>query len=973
MTAQTKGKVPRDVSDSETVPPLLKTCVMCRTRKVKCGSEKPSCSNCIKYRCECIYAPSIRHLRPRPHTLVSSGGSVSKPIHKQRKQCTALEVVGSSISSNTSSSNARTTHRSTGASDTSAYARSPLPSLPLGSNPITTTTIASDGNSFSRLMKPVAPLSHMTHANMSGIVTHTQLPTTAPILPPPPPSQYSQTPPLPSSQVQSHQQIQLRHNHFTLGPIQQQQQQQQQQQRGSPRQSQHHPQLQQQQMMPMSLLGSLPHAVLPRVVSESRDSSSPIISSPKSWRAHLPLIARSNSPDMRQNQPTDNQTDPSTRGINDTIRNLSMYNTLPPGTERIERSASIAASVSSLGSLSATHSPSFANSGVDPKQIEATLPKPAPDTLDNMLKAYFRYQYPSSGIVLEEFFWFRYHRNMLTPLIIYAMLAVATWNLATDEKGEIGDKYIGVHELFYRTAKEYVEEAMDEAHLRSVQGLLVLANYEALVGRWGTMWNHTTMARRLAEGIIFRNTDFPWLDVQQEEFDFEFQRVQRAYWHSLINDIWASVLMDKQIGGVEITLPPKPTHDFTYRNIELLSSDSVPGYEVSLGATALQDPRLGNTAASGELFLLIGAVNNAAFLFQHAGKPPLFETFIDFEMRLTNWYLNLPEDVRLDDTNIARFTSTEDRADLGEIISTHIFWNFARLLLMRMGLVLSLNEDPSLLRNIYSTRAFYNTSSAALQFYQSSMPILTPDKTKTYDEWLFHFCRCMSLQSSQNVVNLLKLGEQYQVHPGHFGAGLNLPLVQVVSVSMGLVYSPDAEVVRIALDHLITVIRTLLRLKHWFNTALLLLHLFLSMQDPALLLPSNSCIDDGFAKTDSEDMATDESDDIQKFREIEASCPFPPAHLITELMRRLRMSFEDFVNETICAVRISSPTRGRVDPCISPLLRHLPEQQHIDIESAESAEPDWFKYAPSYLRSAWKRLVRTYKSTRADASAAWLE
>ncbi|KAJ2795653.1 hypothetical protein H4R20_005806, partial [Coemansia guatemalensis] len=729
----------------------------------------------------------------------------------------------------------------------------------------------------------------------------------------------------------------------------------------------------QQQMMPMSLLGTLPHSVLPRVASESRDSSSPVISSPQSLRAHLLPIARSDSPGTRQMQATDDHTDTPARGINDIIRNLTMGDALLPGAERIERSASIAASVSSFGSPSTTHSPSFANSGVDPKRIEATLPKPAPDTLDNMLKAYFRYQYPSSGIVLEEFFWFRYHRNMLTPLIIYAMLAVATWNLATDEKGEIGDKYLGVHDLFYRTAKEYVEEAMDEAHLRSVQGLLVLANYEALVGRWGTMWNHTTMARRLAEGVIFRDTDFPWLDVQKEEFDFEFQRVQRAYWHSLINDIWASVLMDKQIGGVEIALPPKPTHDFTYRNIKLLPSDSVPGYEVSLGPKALQDPRLGNTAASGELFLLIGAVNNAAFMFQHAGKPPLFETFIDFEMRLTNWYLNLPEDVRLDDKNIARFTATKERADLGEIISTHIFWNFARLLLMRMGLVLSLNEDPSLLRNIYSTRAFYNTSSASLEFYQSSMPIMTPDKTTSYDEWLFHFCRCMSLQSSQNVVNLLKLGEQYEVHPGHFGAGLNLPLVQVVSVSMGLVSSPDAQVVRIALDHLITVIRTLLRLKHWFNTALLLLHLFLSMQDPSLLLPPSSCIDDGFTRDDSEDMMTDESEDIQKFREIEASCPFPPAHLITELMRRLRMSFEDFVKETICAVRISSPTRDRVDPCISPLLRHLPEQQHIDIESAEATEPEWFKYAPSYLRSAWKRLVRTYKSTRVDANVAWPE
>ncbi|KAJ2747356.1 hypothetical protein GGI20_000607 [Coemansia sp. BCRC 34301] len=652
-----------------------------------------------------------------------------------------------------------------------------------------------------------------------------------------------------------------------------------------------------------------------------------------------------------------------TPGISDIVRNLSLpsashgavmtpldlgHSMAAVVTDRTDRSGSFTGSVSSLGSPpSATYSPSFANPGVDPKQIEASLPVIMPDTLDNMLKAYFRYQYPSSGIVQEEFFWFRYRRNMLTPLIIYAMLAVAAWNLASDDDTE---RYI-VHETFYRTAKQYVEDAMDEAHLRSVQGLLVLANYEALVGRWGTMWMHTTMARRLAEGIIFRDTDFPWPDVQREEFDFEYQRVQRAYWHSLINDIWAAVLMDKQIGGIEIALPPKPTFDFTYRHIRIINSDTPPGYTVSLGPGALQDPRWGNTAASGDLFLLVGAISNAAYLFHHASKTPLFEAFIDFELRLTNWYQGLPENVRLEDATIARFTLTMQRADLGEIISTHMFWNFARLLLMKMGLVLSLHEDPSMLRNIYDNKAFYATDSRALQFYQSSMPILTPDKAASYDQWLFHFCRCMSLQSAQNVVNLLKLGERHGVHPGHFGAGLSLPLVQVVAVSLGLVRSPDPQVVQIAVDHLVTIIRTLLRLKHWFNTALLLLHLFVAMQDPQLVLPRSSYV----AAAD----ATGEKH--MRFSAIEAACPFPPAHLITELMRRLEMTFEEFVKETIRAVRMSSSTKSRIDPCITPLLRHLPEQPQLASDTANQ-EPEWFKYAPGYLRSAWKRLIRTYKT-----------
>ncbi|KAJ1731694.1 hypothetical protein LPJ61_002404 [Coemansia biformis] len=904
---------------AQATPPLLKTCV-------KCGSEKPSCVNCIKYRCPCTYSPSARSLRPRQN------------LHRPRRP-------GTPAATDADAHGAEPVHGE--AADPLAFLSDLADASLLG------------GSSFAQLMRPLSP---DTQAALFGTATHMQLPATAPLSSPLFPPLLPFAPP-----TRPHQ-----HSRIPLDYLSQSQQQQQQQQPLSA-------------PTPTTGVGfrglistqTPPSHAMPPLARGSSDggtATSLPAESPYVQHSRLSPTTLPGSPCARQTSAAGHNPDAIARGIIDVIRGLGVQTAGDPASaapDRIERSGSTAASVSSIGSPADSHSPLAANAGADPRQIEATLPQLVPDSLDNMLKAYFRYQYPSSGIVLEEFFWYRYYRNMLTPLIIYAMLAVATWNLASDEDDEGGGTYGTVHEVFYRVAKQFVEDAMDEAHLRSVQGLLVLANYEALVGRWGTMWNHTTMARRLAEGIIFRDTDFPWSDVQQDEFDFEYQRVRRAYWHSLINDIWASVLMDKQIGGIEILLPPMPTYDFTYRNIRLLHLDTAPGYRVSLGPEALRDPQLGGTAACGELFLLIGGINNVVFLFQHASQPPPFKTFIDYEMRLTDWYLSLPENVRLNESTIAQFTATAARADLGEVISMHIFWNFARLLLMRMGLVLSLGEDPSLLRNIFSTQAFYTTDSSALQFYQASMPILTPDKAASYDEWLFHFCRCMCLQSSQNVVNLLKLGEHHCVHPGHFGAGLSLPLVQVVSVSMGLVSSPDPQVVRIALDHLLTVIRTLLRLKHWFNTALLLLHLFLSMQDPGLVLPASACVS---SAPSAAAMDTDApTDAAAALRDIEASCPFPAAHLITELMRRLHMPFEQFVKETIRAVRMSSPTKDRVDPCISPLLRHLPEQLHVVADAAAAAaapEPEWFKYAPSYLRSAWKRLVRSYRSARADAGSA---
>ncbi|KAJ1725140.1 hypothetical protein LPJ53_000636 [Coemansia erecta] len=837
MMPQTKSsRAGREAEEDEAVP-LLKTCVMCRNRKVKCGSEKPSCINCVKYKCQCVYQPSIRHMRTKQQQQqhqqqgLGLGTKGTSPYTKPRKVClspVAVNGAGGGAARRAGEAAGGPSAAGLGLADKRAAA-------------------AEDGLSRSHLMQPV-----------SGF---------APVVP--------------VQQAQAN--------------------------------------------------GGAPYAAQ----YGRQQSSSPLMSATLKWRTLPPPVA-SAAAEYSGGAAGHRAPQQSPAFGHPTARSGSLAGSLYS-----VGSAATSASASASGG----YSPVVGTSGVDTRQIEAAMG--LPDSVDNMLKAYFRYQYPSSGVVLEEFFWFRYRRDMLTPLIIYAMLAVAAWNLAGDEGG---GAYAQVHESFYRQAKQFVEDAMDEAHLRSVQGLLVLANYEALVGRWGTMWNHTTMARRLAEGIIFRDTDFPWAAVRRGTFDFEHQRVLRAYWHSLINDIWAAVLMDKQIGGIEITLPPRPSYDFTYRTLRLQPADRAPGYHVVLPADALRDPRHGNTAAAGELFLLVGAINNAAYLFGHAGRRPSFETFIDFEMRLTEWYRGLPADVRLDDATVARFTATPGvRADLGEVISTHLFWNFARLLLMRMGLVLSLHDDPALLRNIHATEAFYTTDSRALQFYRQAMPILTPDKAASFDQWLFHFCRCMSLQSAQNVVTLLKLGERHAVHPGHFGAGVSLPLVQVVSVSLGLVRSPDALVVYTAVDHLATITRTLLRLKHWFNTALLLLHLFLSMQDAQLLLPDPPPGED---KGDAGDPA----------------CPFPPNHLISELLRRLHMTFEAFVNDTIQAVRMSTPSKHRVDPCISPLLRHLPQQSQAALDAAASQEPEWFKYAPSYMRSAWKRLVRTYKSTAAGGT-----
>ncbi|KAJ2339426.1 hypothetical protein GGF43_006648, partial [Coemansia sp. RSA 2618] len=358
---------------------------------VKCGSEKPACTNCVKYRCTCVYMPSVRHMRPRAHAPAASG-SVTKSAYRQRKQCVALEIAGSG---------AARAARSVSA-DSAGHLPSPLASR----SPVPAS--AGDGLSLSQLMKPVAPrmksIASPTNSvappmNSVAHAVHMQIAATAPLQPPTP--QYPQPFPQTLAQYSAGSHMQMQSNPSPAMPLSLQQPQ---------------------QTMALSTLAGSHAGVQPltaRTLSpptqnKDRQSISPLASSAQPWRQqqqHLAQSAHPDSPRTRQRLPAagDDSAEAYSRGISDILRELSLPSAaepaIPPILERFERSASMAASVSSLGS--ATHSPAFSNVGIDPKQIEASLPQPAPDTLDNMLKAYFRYQYPSSGIVLEEFFWFR--------------------------------------------------------------------------------------------------------------------------------------------------------------------------------------------------------------------------------------------------------------------------------------------------------------------------------------------------------------------------------------------------------------------------------------------------------------------------------------------------------------------------------------------------------------------------------------
>ncbi|KAI8867984.1 hypothetical protein GQ42DRAFT_48737, partial [Ramicandelaber brevisporus] len=54
-----------DESSSLNFPRLLRTCNLCRKRKIKCDGNKPSCVNCTKYGAECHYRPMARSKRSR--------------------------------------------------------------------------------------------------------------------------------------------------------------------------------------------------------------------------------------------------------------------------------------------------------------------------------------------------------------------------------------------------------------------------------------------------------------------------------------------------------------------------------------------------------------------------------------------------------------------------------------------------------------------------------------------------------------------------------------------------------------------------------------------------------------------------------------------------------------------------------------------------------------------------------------------
>ncbi|KAJ2472045.1 hypothetical protein IWW56_006220, partial [Coemansia sp. RSA 2131] len=269
--------------------------------------------------------PSVRHLRV--HT---ASGSVSKSTYKQRKQCVALEVA--------SSSSARAGR------SVSTDSSGDMPSL-----------------SLSQLMKPVAPFEHGVQGSGPGPAVHMQIAATAPL----PPLQYTQSRPQMAQQQQRQEQRQeqrqsqqyptmqqLPKQYPTYPQIQIQTNSHSTQQPQQPQQPQQQPP--QQTMLPDTLFGSrispqvsITRTLSPPSLSDGHQSTSPLINSPLPWRQGLTQPLHPDSPRTRQRLAADESAEPSSRGISDILRGLSLPSTeyVPAITEKSERSASMAASV----------------------------------------------------------------------------------------------------------------------------------------------------------------------------------------------------------------------------------------------------------------------------------------------------------------------------------------------------------------------------------------------------------------------------------------------------------------------------------------------------------------------------------------------------------------------------------------------------------------------------------------------------
>lgn len=557
-----------------------------------------------------------------------------------------------------------------------------------------------------------------------------------------------------------------------------------------------------------------------------------------------------------------------------------------------------------------------------------------------------------------ELLWYSLHCGVLPRIVFYGNLActlrcsvVSTLDIQALVPPDID-------ESCYQLALAEVPLIKGCREIWGAIGLCMVARYECHSARYKEMAEHAGMALEVMRRVKYqRKYEYPWREGVKEKEEFGYQYLLVVYWKCFLWKLMSLLLIERRQDWRELEKELEQLPDYSSKTFDLYTVDHA--YDVSLmemippdswhGSRDLEDLRF--RGPNDSQFMSIRPEGSPSFrrspisgrymqrlmviysrmLVQKLKVRCHQLSLVDFLRDLTvfkehmrSWRYTLPSELVLDQRMMSEYqdlirsgsTATWQDIDLRasklkDVIVLLMTYHMFLVRANRFALKLMLDEPldrppPDILTEAFAIRDLYDTTRES--------------KGLGHLNFFFQGCRIEAIRSSNALCSLTQAANACKFNFYTLGPPIIFAVFELLVVSVGLLKNRDGEIRWRAKGRLSNVFNILRRLRHWAPA----LHMFVggirSLSEPRLCLVEPSGMGDvrdpaggemdngnmymlGVLEANGlrqpqveEEVRRDETlayraaDPIPEFPN-----PFPPAHVISLIVRDLDLSLAQFL------------------------------------------------------------------------------
>ncbi|KAJ2025390.1 hypothetical protein GGI06_000609 [Coemansia sp. S85] len=437
----------------------------------------------------------------------------------------------------------------------------------------------------------------------------------------------------------------------------------------------------------------------------------------------------------------------------------------------------------------------------------------------------------------------------------------------------------------------------------AVFALLLLSEYGYQTGRPAVMREFADHAIAAAQRIVFRGAAYPWQAAGERACDVEREHLLACFWSAWIRLFTAAQVLGRPVPvpSAGRRFPAFPTHDMCHYTAQPVAGAAV-GAVAFPAHTACRHSASGAYSAATWQCALLGAEMHNRWVQVAAGAQPrvaYFSALRAWDRRLRLWRAEWPAEWLAQMSRLARLAQRVPAAD--EPLRLDAEW-LADLGAESPAPTPQLPPTPDTrpvgAHLFHESRMTAADSWLAVVFVMYDMTRLRAHRVALdlggalADDPLAmaiaqHASRAETLDAARDLQNVLACVQTLGFPPARMGMWIVFVLEQTIDVHCAAIFRDGADPAAQAdaLERLACAVRHLLALKHWTAALYVFAALVKRHVEPTWVLSLQAASRVAAGNT--------------------SASPWPPTHVLTLLMRALRMDPRQFCAFTMPVVYAS--------------------------------------------------------------------